>query len=376
MPEGDALRVTSFERIRTPTSTIQSALIGATPFAARSFAFVLVDIGGGITQVRWDNTMNDLTETFVMGRLTNDDDSLRNYYLGDSYQMQDITAKVIGPLSYTLAAAATPARWRRRSRRWSTRRAGPFQHYLWYFGSQNAAVQLERPGVGRHAGEAVAATPGTTHSTSCVVLVQEPGHNFGMQHSSSLECGTSVVRRRPERLHRQRVRRLLRSDGRRLPPHERLAEGVPGLVRRLQRRARHEQRDVHAAAVRDGCDGAQFLQIKAPKARPFMRPAAGGGGATTENLDYYYLELRTPVDFDGTLGNGSALSAARARSHGGRPAPRTGRGLHTFLLDMNAVDDARFNDAALAVGQTFTDPAGGLSHHGQRSAQRGRDDQS
>ena len=81
------------------------------------------------------------------------------------------------------------------------------------------------------------------------------------------------------------------------------------------------------------CNGTQFLQIKAPHARPFMRPAAGGGGATTENLDYYYLELRTPVDFDGTLG-GSALSARVLVHMATDLQPRTGKGFHTFLLDM------------------------------------------
>ena len=49
--------------------------------------------------------MNDLTSDFVMNRLINDDDSLRNYYLGDSYQMQDISAKVVGPLSYPLSSS-------------------------------------------------------------------------------------------------------------------------------------------------------------------------------------------------------------------------------------------------------------------------------
>ena len=52
--------------------------------------------------------MND--DRLVMGRLITDADSIRNYYLGDSYGMQDISAKVIGPISYPLAAAATPAR--------------------------------------------------------------------------------------------------------------------------------------------------------------------------------------------------------------------------------------------------------------------------
>src|SRR6185436_10524768 len=105
------------------------------------------------------------------------------------------------------------------------------------------------------------------------------------------------------------------------------------------------------------CNGTQVLQIKAPKARPFMRPAAGGGGATTENLDYYYLELRTPVDFDGTLG-GTALTARVLVHMAANFVPRTGRGLHTFLLDMNP-SSSSFD--GLTAGGTFTDPAGGLT---------------
>ena len=107
------------------------------------------------------------------------------------------------------------------------------------------------------------------------------------------------------------------------------------------------------------CNGAQFLQIKAPKPRPLMRPAAGGGGATNENLDYYYLEARTPVDFDGTLG-GSALTPRVLVHMAADLRGRTERGLHTFLLDMTP-STSSFSDAALPVGVPFTDPAGGLT---------------
>ena len=54
-----------------------------------------------------------------------------------------------------------------------------------------------------------------------------------------------------------------------------------------------------------------------PKTRTFNRPAAGGGGATTETLDYYYLELRTPLDFDGTLAYRSSALSPRVLLHVG-----------------------------------------------------------
>ena len=253
--------------------------------------------------------MNDLTETFVMGRLITDDDSLRNYYLGDSYQMQDISAKVA-------RAVQLPAQQQLRHQQLTStlkpmvdaQVGGPSQHYLWFFGSQTSSCNWS--------GLASVGTPQKpsrdtwyNHSVGCVVLVQEPGHNFGMQHSSSLTCGTSNMLRRPEqRLHGERVRRLVRSDGRRLPPHERLAEELPGLVRGCNGVRVTNSGTFNLLPFEMACNGDAVPADQGAQARPFMRPAAGGGSATTENLDYYYLELRTPVDFDGTLG-GSALSA-------------------------------------------------------------------
>src|SRR3569623_1481281 len=94
-----------------------------------------------------------------------------------------------------------------------------------------------------------------------------------------------------------------------------------------------------------------------------MRPAGGGGTATTETLAYYYVELRTPVDFDGTLGNRSALTPSLLIHVADDVHTRSQKGLHTFLLDMppTTTGSRAFNDAALPEGATFTDPAGGVS---------------
>ena len=360
VPEGDALRVTSFARVPDPVSTIQSGLIGATPFAARTFAFVLVDIGGGITQVRWDNTQNDLTEAFVMGRLIGDDDSLRNYYLGDSYQMQDISARVVGPLSYPLSSSCDTSTLSRTLKPMvDSAVGGTSQHYLWFFGSQTSSCNWS--------GLASVGTPQSpskdtwyNHSVGCVVLVQEPGHNFGMQHSSSLKCGTSAMLDDP-------------NSGCTASEYGDSFDPMGGGCRHMNSWQKSYQGWLSSCngvrvtnsgtftllPLEMSCNGTQFLQIKAPHPRPFMRPAAGGGGATTENLDYYYLELRTPVDFDGTLG-GSALSARVLVHMATDLQPRNGKGFHTFLLDM-APSTSSFSDAALPVGQTYNDPAGGLS---------------
>src|SRR4029077_19891062 len=103
------------------------------------------------------------------------------------------------------------------------------------------------------------------------------------------------------------------------------------------------------------------LQVKSPKTRTFNRPAAGGGGASTETVDYYSLELRTPLDFDGTLAYGSSALSPRVLLHvATAPRTRSQTGLHTFLLDMQA-STTSFTDAALTEGQTLSDPGGVLT---------------
>jgi MYXO-CTERM domain-containing protein len=111
------------------------------------------------------------------------------------------------------------------------------------------------------------------------------------------------------------------------------------------------------------CNGAQFLQIPAPKVR--MMPRSGGGGsATVDMLTHYYIEFRAPDNFDGTLGWRNMPQAALAPQVqvriGGDLHERTQRGLHTWLLDMTPAT-ASNSDAGLLVGKTYTDPAGGLS---------------
>src|SRR5262249_43512371 len=171
-----------FERLPpAATSTAQSALINAAPFAPRKFAFILIDIGGGINR-----TADDVNTRMIAGA-----DSIRNYYLSDSYQMQDITNVVVGPYMYTPNACDTSA-MASALRAQVDAQGGPFQHYLWYYGSKNSSCSWS--------GLASVGTPDRPSkdtwynaSTSCVVLVQEPGHNFGMQHSSSRSCGGTAA---------------------------------------------------------------------------------------------------------------------------------------------------------------------------------------
>jgi hypothetical protein len=193
------------------------------------------------------------------------------------------------------------------------------------------------------------------------VLVQEPGHNFGMQHSSSLKCGTSPYADDPNSCTASEYGDSFDPMGggcRHMNAWQKTYQGWLGGCNGVKVSS---SGTFTLLPFEQECNGTQFLQIKSPKTRTFNRPAAGGGGATTETFDYYYLELRTPLDFDGTLAYGSSAMSPRVLLHvATAPRTRSQTGLHTFLLDMQA-STSSFSDAAFTEGQTFTDPGGGLS---------------
>src|SRR5262245_37093092 len=351
---GDGIRVTSFRALPAPAiaaRTRTSALVNGPAYAPRSVALVLVDVGGGI----------NVTVDGMMGALLNDTDSLRNYYLDDSFGRQDITAEVLGPFSNPLTTCSTMD-MNRLASTLRTRLPMAYQHYLWFLGSPLRACNW--------AGLATMGTPDAptrdtwyNNQTNCVVLVQEPGHNFGMQHSSALRCPGAAFADNPNSCTASEYGDVFDPMGNGCRHMNAWQKAYQGWFGGCNGVAVTASGTFTLLPLESRCDGAQFLKVKATKSRTFNRPAAGGGGATTETLAYYYVELRSPIGFDGLLGNRSMLTpqilihvAADVRS-------RSQLGVHPFLLDMTpaTTGGSGFGDAALPVGATFTDPAGGVS---------------
>ena len=355
---GEGLRIFSYERLPIPDAPVRSALVGASPFSPRSFAFVLVDIGGGI----------NISPDAVNGIMATNVDSIRSYYLGDSYQMQDITTTVFGPLSFSMPACAnsdaTALATTLRPMVTSAAGGASFQHYLWYLGSHNPACAWS--GLAS-VGTASAPSHDTWYNaaSNCVVLVQEPGHNFGMQHSSSLACTGAPFADDPNTCQASEYGDPFDPMGqgcRQMNAWQKSYQGWFGGCNGVRVTSTGT---FNLVPFELACGGVQFLQIQAVRPRSFMRPAAGGGPATTENLAYYYVELRTPADFDGTLGlsGRTALTPSVLVHVADDLHARTLPGVHTFLLDMTPTTTGTrgFADAGLAAGETFTDPAGDLS---------------
>jgi hypothetical protein len=345
-PEG--FRVLRVLALEPEIVSVTSALRNAAPFPARAFAFVLVDLGGGV------NTTADA----AMGRLITAADSIRNYYLTDSFGTQDVTAQVFGPITYTINGCGT-------SQLATDLRPmiqGTFQHYLWYLGSRQTACGWT--------GLASLGTPDKPSrdtwynaSTSCVVLVQEPGHNFGMQHSSSLACPGAPLADDPNTCVASEYGDPFDPMGGGCRHMNAWQKDYQGWFGGCNGVTVSSSGTFTLLPLEQRCDGVQFLKIPAPKTRMFMRPAGGGGSASTETFSHYYVELRTGQDFDGILGNRTALAPQVLIHIGGDRRARTQRGLHTFLLDMTptTTGTAGRADSALGVGKTFSDPAGGLS---------------
>jgi MYXO-CTERM domain-containing protein len=98
------------------------------------------------------------------------------------------------------------------------------------------------------------------------------------------------------------------------------------------------------------CDGVQALQIPMPKTRSFSN---GGSGAVT--LSRYYLELRTKRGLD----DKSAIAGPSVWVHvAGDFGAANRSSTFDWVLDMNPSTSA-FD--GMTVGQTYDDPAGGVS---------------
>jgi MYXO-CTERM domain-containing protein len=100
------------------------------------------------------------------------------------------------------------------------------------------------------------------------------------------------------------------------------------------------------------CDGTQVIQVKAPKSR--AAPAKGDRQGSAPTLTHYYLELRTPVGFDSKVGPMVVVSIGPDFDLQ-RSAP------YVYVLDNTPGDSQGTVNGGLTAGQTFTDPAGGVS---------------
>ena len=105
----------------------------------------------------WSTSANgvNVTAETMKDRLINNPDSIRNYYLGDSYGMQDMTAEVFGPISVHAARLRQRGHLAPRAQPASDG-PGDVPALPLVLRQPDLAVRLERPRVAGDAGHAVA----------------------------------------------------------------------------------------------------------------------------------------------------------------------------------------------------------------------------
>jgi hypothetical protein len=338
---GCAADATSDKAPQSIGVTGEPLIMGMT-YKPRTFGFVLVDIGGGV------NLTKDEAQKRLFGTNAGDK-SVKQYYLEGSYGTQDITGDILGPLSYPMTGCDTRGLA-------STLKPmlGMYDHYLWYMGSRTSACSFS--------GLAEAGLPSKPQndtwyngSANCVVLVQEPGHNFGMMHSSSMTCGTASFADDPDSTctHNEYGDRYDPMGGscNHMNAWQKVFEGW---LQKCNGITANSSGMYTLQPLEVACDGPQVLKIAMPKVRPFGR-AGGGGLPTVENIGFYYLELRTARGFDDTIRAAPTVLVHVAEDF----HDRTDRGRHTWILDMDPTTPRTIE--GLGAGKSFTDPAGGTS---------------
>jgi hypothetical protein len=339
---------------RQSTAPAQPLVMGPIK-SSRSIAAMMFDIGGGAP---------DKTE--ISDLLVGSARSLRAMYREISYGMQDIDVELLGP--YTLPEhtclpieCCGPKSQQPNGPAVQTIIDGyakEYDHYFWVYGDIPPGADC-----GTWGDEGSASNPAVYSSYSFHGLVgysQELGHNFGMTHEPYMTCPSNAIfPDTPGGCTHHEYGSAISFMGR--------GAGHPSAFHKVQQGWLSKCNGVKVGATATitllplevPCDGVQVLQIKSPKSRP--PPSSGDRQGQGSALTYYYVELRTPRGMDAGLKNlvPSVMVYAGPDFVNGsaRGAP------YVYLLDQTPEGGNNPNlvNAGLTAGQTFTDPAGGVS---------------
>jgi MYXO-CTERM domain-containing protein len=317
--------------------SVPRAIRNGPAYRARTFAFVLVDTSRGTVPL-------NLSEVEATRRLFGTElgltPSVRQYYLEASYGRQDVTGQVFGPLAFGMTGCNTGAL----ADTLTPMIPGAYDHYLWYIHPRNVACNWSGLAQG---GRPDRPSKNTWYNAAsgCVVLVQEPGHNFGMSHSSAMKCGSAPFVDGPSGVcsHQEYGDRYDPMGGgcRHMNAYQKAYQGWFGGCNLVQAAS---SATVTLLPLELACDGVQALQVPMPKVRPYLF-----GGASLTELTHYYLELRAPRGIDRGLG---PVVQVRVSSD---TRSRDQRGVRTWFLDMKPETAAL---EGLLAGESFADPTG------------------
>lgn len=342
------------------TSTWQQPLINPVPITPTKLAMAVVDVGA--------DAGSNITTDELQKRLFTNPNSTRQYYLENSYGAHDLVGMVSPKTySYPMTTCDTSGMASGLRAQLDADVGQVSDIYLWYFGSKVSACAWSGLSGGKDTFY--------NASSSCVVLVQEPGHSFGMSHSSSMVCtdpaSGAVVPIRDD-LGTGDVQNCTHNEyGNR---YDTMGGGCRhfNAYNKVYRNYFQKCNGVNVRKsgtfnlmpIEKPCNGIQTLQVPMPRVRGFFRTGGGGSDGVT-NLGYYTVELRAPIGlYDNTMKPTVIINASPKWSVTSTTGGRGGRGEHTWLLDLAPTVTGTGTDGtqhALVAGQTFTDPGGGVA---------------
>jgi hypothetical protein len=343
----EEINVTRFKVIGDLASgdigTTAQPLINPTPQPPTIFCSVLVTINGG--QVPATLGVTQTEQQFHVGPT-----SVNAYYIENSYGRNSIGGKTYGPFNYNMSGCNTGALSK------AVRAMVPDQCDQYGFVMVPEVGSCGWAGLGE-VGTATSPATDTWYNGTlgCVATVQEPGHNFGMNHSSSISCGTGVpfADDLTNCTHNEYGDRFDTMGGgcRHMNVWQKQYQGWLGGCNAVKVTA---SGTFNLVPTEQACDGIQSLQIPFPngKTRPFPK-------ARTDNTDttmtMYYLEYRQSLGFDKGMTPSVLVHAAPNPVTGGSKAAP-----HTWIINASGATGQNANPG-LVAGKSFSDPAGGLT---------------
>jgi MYXO-CTERM domain-containing protein len=359
----EAIHVRNVELLEAPAQAAPPTL--DSPPSPDTYGLVLVDLGGGV------NIDAGSAET-TMFSSNPADKSFASFYFESSYGKYSVTGAVLGPYQFSMTTCDTTGM----ETAIEAQITQPFNHLIYYF---NRSTLCTFGGLGEEGSvNAPAKRTWMNGSLSCVVLMQEPGHNLGLMHANTIACGTASFSTTPA------TSCTITEYGSTVTPmgsgchqlngyekwYEQWLTGCNGV--RVT-----DTGTFNLVPLGDSCPGAvQVLQVPMPATLTVNDPQAT---TTNVSLKNYYVELRAAAgSFDGYNAAGRAGGAGGGVTYTGPTvyvyasddvhtgaAPARGQttptrnSVWTELINMNPASTT-FTGLTTA-GQSFVDPAGGAT---------------
>jgi MYXO-CTERM domain-containing protein len=273
--------------------------------------------------------------------------SANAYYRENSFGQVGLGGDSYGPFSYPMTSCDYSALASNIKPMLNMQSPVKCNQYAFIFGPQLGACGWS--GLGQvGSSDKPASDTWYNDSISCVVAVQEPGHNYGMQHSSSITCSGGTGGFADDLsgcTHSEYGDKYDTMGGGcyHMNAWQKLYQKWFGGCNAVKVTSSGK---FNLYPIENPCNGVQVLQLPFPggKTRSFQ--------STT--LTSYYLELRTATGFDSKYGNPSVLLHAGAAPI--LPNTTNPTGKKTWVIATGGS-----SQWGLLAGKTWSDPAGGLT---------------